>query len=149
MPCPRFDIMTTLPTWAVWLLSFGSPTLTAAIAIVGQHISRRGARELETRSKREEVLRNLRWAAELAVSDDVRKARLGIQELKALQNSKMLSPAEVDFIYAALAAALDEPRQAIEQAGDEVEVVATTSLSATGNVPVPSEDEDGQEEVDS
>jgi len=141
--------MTTLPTWAVWLLSFGSPTLTAAIAIVGQHISRRGARELETRSKREEVLRNLRWAAELAVSDDVRKARLGIQELKALQNSKMLSPAEVDFIYAALAAALDEPRQAIEQAGDEVEVVATTSLSATGNVPVPSEDEDGQEEVDS
>ena len=141
--------MTTLPTWAVWLLSFGSPTLTAAIAIVGQHISRRGARELETRSKREEVLRNLRWAAELAVSDDVRKARLGIQELKALQNSKMFSPAEVDFIYAALAAALDEPRQAIEQAGDEVEVVATTSLSATGNVPVPSEDEDGQEEVDS
>lgn len=141
--------MTTLPTWAVWLLSFGSPTLTAVVAIVGQHISRRGARELETRSKREEVLRNLRWAAELAVSDDVRKARLGIQELKALQNSKMLSPAEVDFIYAALAAALDEPRQAIEQAGGEVEVVATTSLSATGNVPVPSEDEDGQEEVDS
>ena len=141
--------MTTLPTWAVWLLSFGSPTLTAVVAIVGQHISRRGARELETRSKREEVLRNLRWAAELAVSDDVRKARLGIQELKALQNSKMLSPAEVDFIYAALAAALDQPRQAIEQAGGEVEVVATTSLSATGNVPVPSEDEDGQEEVDS
>lgn len=94
-------------------------------------------------------MRNLRWAAELAVSDDVRKARLGNQELKALQNSKMLSPTEVDFIYAALAAALDEPRQAIEQAGGEVEVVATTNLSATNNVPVPSEDEGGQEEVDS
>jgi hypothetical protein len=133
--------VTSLPTWAVWVLSFGSPTLTAAVALVGQRISRRGTHELESRSKREEVMRSLRWAAELAVSDDVRKARLGNRELRALQNSRLLSPAEEDFIYAALDAALDVPVHAIEQAEGDVEVVATTDDSATGEVLLPSEDE--------
>lgn len=94
-------------------------------------------------------MRNLRWAAELAVSDDVRKARLGNRELRALQTSKMLDPAEVDFIYAALDAALDVPVHAIEQAGGDVEIVATTGLSGTGEVLIPSEDEGEQEEADS
>jgi hypothetical protein len=138
---PKFDPVTTLPTWAVWVLSFGSPILTAAVALVGQRIGRRGTQELESRSKREEVMRSLRWSAELAVSDDVRKARLGNRELRALQNSKLLSPAEEDFIYAALDAALDVPVHAIEQAGGDVEVVATTDVSATGEVLLPSEDE--------
>lgn len=140
-PYPRFDLVTSLPTWAVWVLSFGSPTLTAAVALVGQRISRRGTQDLESRSKREEVMRSLRWAAELAVSDDVRKARLGNRELRALQNSRLLSPAEEDFIYAALDAALDVPVHAIEQAEGDVEVVATTDDSATGEVLLPSEDE--------
>jgi hypothetical protein len=139
--------VTTLPTWAVWVLSFGSPILTAAVALVGQRIGRRGTQELESRSKREEVMRSLRWAAELAVSDDVRKARLGNRELRALQNSKLLSPAEEDFIYAALDAALDVPVQAIEQAGGDVEVVATTDVSATGEVLLPSEDEGRPQEA--
>lgn len=139
--------MTTLPTWAVWVLSFGSPILTAAVALVGQRISRRGTQELESRSKREEVMRSLRWAAELAVSDDVRKARLGNRELRALQNSRLLSPAEEDFIYAALDAALDVPVHAIEQAEGDVEVVATTDVSDAGGVLLPSEDEDKQQEA--
>jgi hypothetical protein len=133
--------VTLLPSWAVWTLSFGSPALTATVAVVGQLLSRRGARELEARSKRGEVMRTLRWAAELAVSHDVRRARLGNRELKALQNSKLLDPVEVDFIIAALDAALEEPVLAIEQAHGEVEVVATTSLSATGEVLLPSESE--------
>jgi hypothetical protein len=140
--------VTTLPTWAVWVLSFGSPILTAAVALVGQRISRRGTQELESRSKREEVMRSLRWAAELAVSDDVRKARLGNRELRALQNSRLLSPAEEDFIYAALDAALDVPVHAIEQAQGDVEVVATTDVSATGEGLLPSEDQGEREEAD-
>jgi hypothetical protein len=139
--------VTTLPTWAVWVLSFGSPILTAAVALVGQRISRRGTQELESRSKREEVMRSLRWAAELAVSDDVRQARLGNRELRALQNSRLLSPAEEDFIYAALDAALDVPVHAIEQAEGDVEVVATTDVSATDKVLLPSEDEGRQQEA--
>jgi hypothetical protein len=129
------------------VLSFGSPILTAGVALVGQRISRRGTQELESRSKREEVMRSLRWAAELAVSDDVRQARLGNRELRALQNSRLLSPAEEDFIYAALDAALDVPVHAIEQAEGDVEVVATTDVSATGEVLLPSEDEGEQEEA--
>ena len=86
-------------------------------------------------------MRSLRWAAELAVSDDVRKARLGNRELRALQNSRLLSSAEEDFIYAALDAALDVPVHAIEQAEGDVEVVATTDDGATGEVLLPSEDE--------
>ena len=147
MPYPKFDPMTTLPTWAVWVLSFGSPALTAAVALVGQRISRRGTQELESRSKREEVMRSLRWAAELAVSDDVRKARLGNRELRALQNSRLLSPAEVGFIYAALDAALDVPVHAIEQAEGDVEIVATTDDGGTGEVLLPSEDENEREEA--
>lgn len=139
--------MTTLPTWAVWVLSFGSPTLTAAVALVGQRISRRGTQELESRSKREEVMRSLRWAAELAVCDDVRKARLGNRELRALQSSRLLSPAEVGFIHAALDAALDVPVHAIEQAEGDVEIVATTDDGGTGEVLLPSEDEDKREEA--
>lgn len=92
-------------------------------------------------------MRSLRWAAELAVSDDVRKARLGNRELRALQNSRLLSPAEEDFIYAALDAALDVPVHAIEQAEGDVEVVATTDVSDAGGVLLPSEDEDRQQEA--
>jgi hypothetical protein len=97
--------------------------------------------------RREEVMRSLRWAAELAVSDDVRKARLGNRELRALQNSRLLSPAEEDFIYAALDAALDVPVHAIEQAEGDVEIVATTDVSATGEVLLPSEDEGRPQEA--
>lgn len=139
--------MTSLPTWAVWLVSLGSPAATAVIAVVGQYLSRRATRELETRSKREEVMRNLRWAAELAVSEDIGKARLGIEQLQALRDSQILSPAEEGFIDAALRAAIAVPRQAIEQARGEVKVIATTEVSETGEALVPSE-EDEQKEPD-
>ena len=139
--------MTNLPTWAVWVLSFGSPTVTAAIALLGQYFSRSGDQELETRSKREEVLRNLRWAAELAVSDDIGKARLGVQELQALRDSKLLTPSEEGFIDAALHAAIEEPREAIAQSADP-EVIIVAGPDASQEVPVSSEEEGEREETD-
>jgi hypothetical protein len=138
--------VTTLPTWAVYLLAFGTPVLAFVGGLVGQLITRRGAVELEQRSKREEVMRNLRWAAELAASDDVNKARLGNRELRALENSEMLTASEVEFIYAAYDAALDVPVHEFENASGEVEIVATTGLSVTGEDLVPSEEEAEQEE---
>jgi hypothetical protein len=133
--------VTSLPGWAVWGVAIGSPAVTAIVTIVGQRVIRRGDRELESRSRREEVMRMLRWAAELAVSDEVHKARLGNQELKALLGSNMLNSADRDFIFAALDAALEEPVQAIEQAGDDVEVIATTSLTDAAELPLPSDEE--------
>lgn len=75
--------MTTLPTWAVWLVSLGTPVLTFIGVLLAQAIDRKEAMELETRSKREETMRNLRWAAELSVKDDDRMASLGVSQLGA------------------------------------------------------------------
>ncbi len=86
--------------------------------------------ELETRSKREEILRNLRWAAELAVSGDELKATLGVEQLQALRNSQMLSPAEEDQIDAALHAAIEGPRLAIRRRAGDVEVEAAQAALA-------------------
>jgi hypothetical protein len=141
-------IVTSLPTWAVWTLAFGSPTLTAVIALLGHYFGHRAARDLEARSKREEVMRNLRWAAELAVSNDAAKARLGIQELEALRDSKMLTPIEQAFIYAALDVTIEVPRQAIAQSTKDVEVVLKASANVAGETLVSSKEGEQGEETD-
>lgn len=72
-----------MPTWAVYGIAFGTPTLAFIGAFAGHLLGRKTAGELETRSKREETMRTLRWAAELAVDDDERKANLGFRQLVA------------------------------------------------------------------
>jgi hypothetical protein len=133
--------VTTLPTWAVWVLSFGSPLLAFVGVLIGQAITRRGAVELETRSKREEVMRILRWAAELAVSDDQAHARLGVAQLGTLLASDLLDEEEKDFVQAALTAVVRPAVEQIEQLGGDVQVVAESDLSAGTGVDVPSQGE--------
>lgn len=140
--------MTTLPTWAVYLLSFGSPALSFAGVLIAQRIIRRGARELEIRSRREEVMRDLRWAAELAVSDDEDHARLGVAELRALAESEMLDESQQLFIDAALQAVVKVPAEEIKQLGDDVQVIETSSLPAGGAGHVPSDPGDDDAEGD-
>lgn len=118
--------MTTVPTWAAIAVSIGTPVLTFCGVLVAQLILRRGATELETRSKREETMRNLRWAAELAVSDDDAKAKLGVSQLNALAMSEMLDDAQLTFVDAALAAVVEEPVEEIE-ADPEAAVVWRTT----------------------
>ena len=145
---PYGDLVTTLPTWAVWVLSFGTPALAFLGVAIGQAVRRRGAQELEVRSKRKEVLRILRWAAELAVSDDPGHARLGVAELGALLTSELLDDEEKNFVQAALEAVVRVPVEQIEQLGDDVQVVAETDLPAGADSGVPSgtaaEEERGQ-----
>ncbi len=138
--------MTSLPTWAVWVLAFGSPVLAFVGVILGQAVTRRGARELEFRSKREEVMRILRWAAELAVSDDRAHSRLGVAELGALLLSELLDEEEKDFVQAALTAVVRVPVEQIEQLGDDVTVVAESELPTEPKAAVLSETEVGAEE---
>jgi hypothetical protein len=144
----KLTFVTSFPTWAVWTLGFFLPVFTAAVAFLGHYLGHRAARELEARSRREENMRILRWAAELAVSNDAAKARLGIQELEALRDSEMLTSAEQVFIYAALAAAIEVPRQAIAQSAKDVEVVVDRSANASGEIPVSSEEGVQGEETD-
>jgi hypothetical protein len=137
-----------LPTWAVYAVSLGSPVLAFFGVIAGHFLVRRGAQELEIRSKREETMRNLRWAAELAVSDEPRTAQLGVAELNALAESDLLDNSQLLFVDAALDAVIEEPEDAIEEAtGDvDVELIGEPKDDAPGEPPaVPSEEEPGVE----
>ena len=133
--------MTTLPSWAVWALSFGSPALVFIGVLIGQAITLRNAKELEMRSKREEVMRILRWAAEIAASDNEALARQGVAQLGALLRSDMLDDSQKDFVHAALAAVVKEPAQQIEQFGENVQVIPTTDPVAGTKVDIASEAE--------
>lgn len=97
------------------------------------------------RSKREEVMRILRWAAELAVSDDQEHAQLGVAQLAALLKSNMLDDGEKDFVQAALTAVVRAPVQQIEQLGDNVQVIATVEpiTDSTTDIASEAEDEEG------
>jgi hypothetical protein len=140
--------VTSLPIWAVFTLSFGSPVLAAGITALGYYLGHRAARDLEARSKREEVMRNLRWAAELAASNDAAKARLGVYELKALRVSEMLTPLDQGFVDAALMATIAIPRQAIAQSVKDPEVVIDVSANTVGGTLVSSERGGMGEEAD-
>jgi hypothetical protein len=115
--------MTQLPTWAVYAVALGTPTSAFVGVLVSNVLTRRGAKELELRSKREEVLRNLRWAAELAVSDDEGKASLGLAELQALADSDLLEAGQKSFIDAALEAVIRDPKEELEEAGEDAQAV--------------------------
>lgn len=122
--------MTSLPTWAVYLLAFGTPVLAFAGGLIGQLITRRGAVELETRSKREEAMRILRWAAELGVSSDEATARLGRAQLQTLLDADILDEEERDFVQTALEATLARPVEQIEQAGEDARAIMITDAAA-------------------
>lgn len=117
---------TTLPTWAVFAVSFGSPVLAFLGVLLASWLTRRTAEELETRSKREETMRTLRWAAELSASDQPNLAQLGVAELVALAESDLLDDSQKVFIDAALESAihtLTDTIDEIEAAGDQADVI--------------------------
>ncbi len=113
--------MVSLPLWAVFAVAFGSPLLAFLGVLLAQVISRKGAKELETRSKREETLRTLRWAAELSASREDRLADLGVAELEALLTSDLLEDSEKTFVEAALTAVYEDPEEELEQLGEQGE----------------------------
>jgi hypothetical protein len=106
----------------VYAVGLGAPIAAFVGGVVGQLVIRKGARELEKRSRREETMRNLRWAAELAVESDIRKARLGFAQLNALAGSDMLEDAEQLFVDAALESVVREPADEVLQPGRAPEV---------------------------
>ncbi|WP_375497092.1 hypothetical protein [uncultured Jatrophihabitans sp.] len=131
-------------------MSIGTPVLTFVGVLIAQRVMRVGAKELETRSNREETMRNLRWAAEMSVSDDLAQARLGLAQLRALDESKMLDAEQQVFIDAALDAVLIHPVEEIDEAGGDAEVVrvepdATAGPTGGGVVPLRS-DADGSDD---
>lgn len=87
-------------------------------------------------------MRNVRWAAELAVSQDDRMADLGVAQLAALLAPDLLDDPEKIFIEAALDAVYEDPEAELDALGQDAEViqlVATSdeSLSGDGDDDVP------------
>lgn len=104
-------------------------TITVAVlALVGvvttALINRAGNNRADLRGRREEAMRSLRWAAELAVDTDARKLALGVAQLIALKDSHLVDDDARVLIDAALEAAIEPPEVDVEAAGDDdVEVL--------------------------
>ncbi|MEV4343129.1 hypothetical protein AB0J83_01420 [Actinoplanes sp. NPDC049596] len=111
---------TELPTWAVYAVSFGTPAAAFAGAAIGHIVTRRGATELEKRSRREQLMKTLQWAAELAISDDEAKANLGVSQLVAVTTSDLCDKDVQEFVDAALVAVLGNLPDEIETDPDAV-----------------------------
>ena len=106
-----------LPTWAVYLVAVGTPA-SAFLGVMTTGLSgRRSAAEMEWRSRREEVMRLMRWSSELAMAADHHKTQLGVGQLRALAGSELLGEAEKAFVEAALRSALVRAIRTIEQGG--------------------------------
>jgi len=92
-----------------------TPALAFAGALLGVVLNRRGAHELERRSVREETMRNVRWASELAVDPDVNRAKLGVVQLGALDSLDFLDAYEGAMVKAALAT-MEPVQEGVEEA---------------------------------
>lgn len=92
------------------LVTVATPVLAMLGSLLGQFLTVRAERRLERRARREETMRNLRWAAELAVDDGLRQARLGVAQLIALARSDLLDVEERIFVDAALDLVVAEVR---------------------------------------
>jgi len=97
-----------LPTWAVYAVAFGTPASAFSGVRISGLFGRRSAAELEHRSRREEVMRLMRWSAELAMDSDPRRSQLGVEQLVALARSDLLGDAEKLFVDAAVGSVLDK-----------------------------------------
>ena len=83
-------------------------------------------------------MRNLRWAAELAVSPDESKAQLGVAQLRSLFDSKIIGDDEKEFVLAALKVPIGALIEQIEQRGEDVRVIEDSGLPSDDEVDLPS-----------
>lgn len=115
--------LTTLPTWALYVLAFGTPVASFVGVLIGHVVVRKGANELDVWRRREETMRMLRWASEQAVSSEVAKGRMGLAALDALSESELLQPPDQAIVDAVIDSLLEEPTGAFAVVGDDAEVV--------------------------
>ena len=107
--------MSTLPTWAVYAVAFGTPVSAFVAVLIGHVLLRRGANELDVWRRREETMRLLRWASEQAASNEPAKARMGVAALDALGASELLQAADQELVDAVIDSLIEEPVEEIEE----------------------------------
>lgn len=74
-------------------------------ALLGHWVSRKSARELEVWRRREETMRMLRLASEMAVKSG-KASGIGVATLDALGRSELLQPPDQDLIDSVIRSAL-------------------------------------------
>ncbi|HCB07554.1 MAG TPA: hypothetical protein PLZ93_17610 [Nocardioides sp.] len=99
---------TSVPLWVAVTIAVGSPLLAFLGLLLGQLVTRRTARELDTRWQREETMRLLRWAADHAARTDAQLARLGVAALEALSESPLVQAADQSLLKSVLRIVVDE-----------------------------------------
>ena len=83
-----------MPTWAVWVLAFGTMVLGPAVAGVAAWFSRQAARNVDVAARRTEHGLNFRWAVGEITSHDEKKRLAGIATLTAMLQSNVLEDEE-------------------------------------------------------
>ena len=111
-----------LPGWAIACVAFGTPLLAFIGVFVCHMLTRRGSDEQDLRWRREQTMRMLRWAAELAVDKEDGRNNVGVAALSALQDSELLQRDDQDLISAVLSVSV-EPVLDVYDEGDEVQEV--------------------------
>jgi hypothetical protein len=86
--------VTTMPTWAVWVLAFGTLVLGPAVAGVAAWFSRQAARNVDVAARRTEHGLNFRWAVGQITSHDEKKRLAGVATLTAMLHSNLLEDEE-------------------------------------------------------
>lgn len=120
-----------MPTWAVYVVSFGTPLSALFGVVLAQVLQRKGAAELDTWRRREETMRMLRWASEQAASGEPAAARMGVAALAALGSSELLQEADQDLVDAVIDSLIEEPVEEIEMVDGDVDVVEVDDREET------------------
>lgn len=109
---------TSVPVWFTIAVGVAGPLLVLLGVVIGHYIARRGARELDQRARREELLRMVRWSAE-HVTKGAQQARVALAMLEAAGASSLLQDGDQRFIDAIVDTVLDTPVEAYHTLEDE------------------------------
>jgi len=131
-----------LPAWLLAVSVPGGALLGVLLTLV---VTRKNAQEANRTAQQETLTETLRWAAELAVSENEAEARLGVLELVKLGEDPTITGREQDLIDAALEAAQYQDKLALTVAESDADVIFSdedvTFLDEDGIVAPPAEKE--------
>ncbi|WP_143755754.1 hypothetical protein [Sanguibacter keddieii] len=114
------------------------PLLSFLAVLLGQRLTRRSARELETWRRREETMRMLRWSAESATSDNAALSSTGVAVLGELTESELLQEEDRDMVraIARVSARLAYAQDDRERYDPDLDVVTRSTSHAEDPVEV-------------
>lgn len=121
-------VVTELPLWAVYVVSFGTPLSALAGVLITAWWSGR-------RQRAQMFQRHLEWASHLALSSDERTRSFGVSQLDALRKSPWYSPQDEALLTAAL-------EQVLQPVAGDIDAGSPRTLLVQVGEPGDTEDDD-------